>query len=96
LHLSPEVTDAVPHSADADTGSTLVDSCQFFFRNAFAMIFNLNRDFVGLAGNSNDGDITAGMAQDVREAFLHDPKHGKFGLRWQSLEVVRDVQFDLE
>ena len=53
-------------------------------RNASAGIADLNRDFAETVLDTNCGTLTARMAMDVGQRFLHDPEKSGFGFLRES------------
>jgi hypothetical protein len=61
-----------------------------------ALVGYFQDDIGRFAYNPNRGDRTAGMAMNVAEAFLHDPKQGALCLLQQSSDVWTGLQRHLD
>src|SRR5882762_8588972 len=95
LHHAMEWMDSFAHSAYAHASALRLNRGEAFRRNSLSLVANLKTYLATLGPNGDFGGLTAGMAVDVREAFLHQAEHHQFHLAAESSQIVGNVDRDL-
>jgi hypothetical protein len=90
LHLPAKFSDSLLDSSDAKArGHERFLLTSKMRRQAVALIFDLQTDTPRLFLKSDACDCAPGVALDVGECFLNDPKHGSLQFAGETSEFFR-------
>jgi hypothetical protein len=90
------MADALAHSSDSHSGALGLNRSQSFRGNSSSLVFNLNVDGVFFALNPNLRSLAPRVTMNVGQAFLHKAEYNEFHLGWESPEIVRNLQINLQ
>src|SRR5207302_9480184 len=95
LHLTSELADTFPYSADADAGRVLRMYRQRQ-SHAFALVFHVQPDLVGQSGDGDFRGRAAGMAMHVGETLLDNTEQRQLEFAAEASKIFWNFKLNLD
>jgi hypothetical protein len=90
------MANTVSHPSDADSRSAFVDGSEFFGSDSSAVIFDFEGHSAIMPADSDFGDITAGVPQDIAQTLLYYAEHRQFSLSGKSAAIFGNAEVNLQ
>src|SRR5580704_9098141 len=87
---------ALAHSSYSNSSALGLNRSQPFRGHSLPLVFNLYADSVSFALNSNQRNFASRVTMNVCQAFLHQAEYDEFHFRWESSEILRNLQINLQ
>jgi len=87
---------ALAHSSDSHSRALGLNRSQPFRGHSLSPVFNLYADSVFFALNSDQGGLASGVTMNVGQTFLHQTEYDDFHFGWESAEMIRNLQINLQ
>jgi hypothetical protein len=95
-HFSLELAQPFAHSANPNPRAARLNFGQFLLRDAAALIAYFDQHALRLAQDLDCRALAAGVAMNVCQALLHEPKDSQFHFAGETAELFRNAKADVQ